>query len=365
MPSRTRQHMDHTIGLHSNSNTPTSQSPARQYSRKRPRSVAYGTDARTPCEEVLHEERMADGLTVAVVAELACSESARSGSRLRRLRFFVPSRCRQFLDSSEVQSEVRLDPSGRPDNTWLSLPYHRIMAACTCWYHAAGGTQRLGSERVLMVGGGGGCIAHYLRAKLQAAIDVVEAEPSVVRIAQSFFTPPETVRNTLRWHTEDGSHFIAHHAAQSSAFSAVIVDVSHASAGRVDKWDMAAPSPSMVAPEVLSNLAILTRCVLINVLPSGTDKPHCTDEGRAPAHASRCVQQIARSVRAAGFSCVDEVQVDAVSNRVLVCRSESADDRLDEMSSQELLGMDPMKELLGSLKNLHVRRVTLTEEQLI
>ena len=367
MPSRT-QHADHTIGLHGKSNTPASQPPARQHGRKRPRSVAYGTDARTPCEEVLHEERMADGLTVAVVAELVCSESAGSASRLRRLRFFAPSRCRQFLDSSEVQSEVRLDPSGRPDTTWLSLPYHRIMAACTCWHHAAAGTQRPGGERVLMLGGGGGCIAHYLHAKLQVTVDVVEAEPSVVRIAQSFFTPPETVRNNLTWHTEDGSHFIAHHPAQSSAFNAVIMDVSHASAGGVEKWDMAAPSPSMVAPAVLSKLAILTRCVLINVLPSEIDNPRCTessDEGRRPAHAARCVQRIARLANAAGFSCVDEVQVDDVSNRVLVCRPKSANERLDEMSSHELLEMDPMRELLGSLNNVHVRRVMLTKEQLI
>jgi hypothetical protein len=334
-----------------------------QRSRKRPR-VAYGADSQTPAEEVLHEEPMADGRTVAVVAELARVESSGSGPRLRRLRFFAPSECGKFLDSSEVQSEVRLDSFGRPDPTWLSLPYHRIMAACACWHYTTG-TRRPSSGRVLMVGGGGGCIAHYLHAKLRAAVDVVEVDPSVVRIARSFFSPSEIVPSDLTWHTEDGASFIAKHVAQSSGFNAVIVDVSHASA-QENPWDMAAPSPSMVAPAVLSGLAILTRCVLINVLPSGIDNPRCTHEDHGPAHAeliARSVQRIARLVHAAGFSRVDQVQVDAVSNRVLICRSEPANERLGRISSQELLAMDPMRELLGSLDNLEIRRVMLIEEQ--
>lgn len=350
---------------------------------KRPRVVAYGTDQHTPAEEVLHRELMNDGSTVAVVTELAHTESvdATSGPRMRRLRFFAPSKCGEFLDSSEVQSETKLDASGEPDCTCLSLPYHRIMAACTCWHRSADNRRRR-DGRILVIGGGGGCVARYLNATLRTTVDVVEVEPAVVGIAQKFFTSSGALLADLTWHTEDGVSFVARHAAQSSAFDAVIVDVSHTSdrghvsrtsAAPVDTWDMAAPSPEIVAPAVLSGLASLTRCVLINVLPSELDNTGCStndDCGRGSTGpqssevAERSVQRIARLLSAAGFTSVDELQAEAVSNRVLLCRhsvSDPARERLKGINGHELGEMTPMKELLGPLRNFEVRRVVLTE----
>ena len=91
-----------------------------------------------------------------------------------------------------------------------------------------------------------------MNATLRTTVDVVEVEPAVVGIAQKFFTSSGALPADLTWHTEDGVSFVARHAAQSSAFDAVIVDVSHTSdrghvsrtsAAPVDTWDMSAPSP--------------------------------------------------------------------------------------------------------------------------
>lgn len=321
------------------------------------------------------------------VTELACSKS--SGSSFspprRRLRFFLPSVCGEFLDSSEVQSEVRLRPCGQPDPTCLSLRYHAMAAALlrSCWHCTAGDDQGPPQGRIMMVGGGGGCLAWYLHATLRPAVlDVVECEPAVVAIAHNYFAPSVPVPSSpvgLTWHTEDGVSFIARMAAtESTTFDAVILDVSHASAAvpvqSDSKWDMAAPSPAIVAPAVLSGLASLTRCVLINVLPSPIDNDGgCQNDavgrsrGRGPAgadSAKRCVQRIADCVAAAGFTCVEEMRSEGVSNRILLCRSETSHEPLPDIDIRDTCAEQTaqMRELLDALQNFEVRRVMPGED---
>ena len=316
----------------------------------------------------MHEADCSDVGTRAVVTELVRSGAQDVGSDLplRRLRFFTPSLCGRYLDSSEVQSEVRLDPSGQPDSTWLSLPYHRCLAAASCWHqHTVADARRPGNWHILIVGGGGGCVAQYLHSTLRSAVDVVELEPAVVELAHKFFTPSGRVPVGLNWHTEDGASFITRHAVLSMRFDTVILDVSrsYAAPQAQDKWGMAAPSPTIVAPTVLSELRKITRCVLINVLPSENGDTSCTttDHGASGGQvaAERCVQRIARLLAATGFTVVDEIRAEAMCNRILVGRSTSK----TMHALHNLTQMSSTQGLLGSLNDVEIRRLVPAEEQ--
>jgi spermidine synthase len=86
---------------------------------------------------------------------------------------------------------------GDPDH--LELPYARAamtgLALCE------------DPRRVLVVGLGGGTIPMFLRKHYpQAAIDVVDIDPEVVRVAKKFFGFREDSR--MRAHTADGRRFI-------------------------------------------------------------------------------------------------------------------------------------------------------------
>lgn len=82
-------------------------------------------------------------------------------------------------------------------------------------------------ERALLVGLGGGAYARFLRRRFPAlAVDVIEIDPIVVRLAQEYFGFREEAR--LRLFTEDAAEFVADAAADPSwRYDVVFLDAYH------------------------------------------------------------------------------------------------------------------------------------------
>jgi spermidine synthase len=99
-----------------------------------------------------------------------------------------------FEKNGARQSVVK---PGDPDH--LELPYARAAMTGLAWCE--------NPQRVLVVGLGGGTIPMFLRKHYpQAAIDVVDIDSEVVRVAKKFFGFREDSR--MRAHTADGRRFI-------------------------------------------------------------------------------------------------------------------------------------------------------------
>ncbi len=99
-----------------------------------------------------------------------------------------------FDDDGARQSVVKL---GDPDH--LALPYARTMLAGMALVKEP--------KRILVVGLGGGTIPSFLHKHYpEAAIDVVELDPAVVRVAKRFFGFAEDA--LLRVHVADGRKYI-------------------------------------------------------------------------------------------------------------------------------------------------------------
>ena len=154
---------------------------------------------------------------------------------VHRLRFFSPSPCGSWLDSTEIQSELLFTRSGLPQFTTLCLPYHRMLVAALgicCSRMPQLPTSRRATAMqnssvtaamsVLIIGGGGGTLAHFLERTLPSSltIDVIEPEPSVILAGRSFFgcrpqnasgptqAGPLSAPTRVRWYTEEGISFL-------------------------------------------------------------------------------------------------------------------------------------------------------------
>ncbi|NOX55413.1 MAG: methyltransferase domain-containing protein [Planctomycetes bacterium] len=99
-----------------------------------------------------------------------------------------------FEEGGARQSVVKL---GDPDH--LELPYAKAMLAGMALVE--------NPKRVLVIGLGGGTIPNFLHKHYpETAIDVVDIDPAVVRVAKRFFGFTEDAR--LRAHVADGRKFI-------------------------------------------------------------------------------------------------------------------------------------------------------------
>ena len=105
--------------------------------------VTAAPDNYEAAEEILYHQPHTTNLSCATaVTRLVRPGSGVDGDDevLLRLRFFTPAVAgaqqqeaaagkQMWLESGEIQSEVALDPDGRPCHTRLCLPYHRLILA--------------------------------------------------------------------------------------------------------------------------------------------------------------------------------------------------------------------------------------------
>jgi spermidine synthase len=111
------------------------------------------------------------------------------------------------FDISAIQSRMRLD-----DPTALELDYTRMMMGCLLFCDQP--------TSMLMIGLGGGSLPKYCHRWLPAAdITVVEINPQVIAMRETFLVPPDNRR--FRVVRGDGAAFIA---SAATRYDVILVD---------------------------------------------------------------------------------------------------------------------------------------------